>query len=90
MSVDLVEEEDRENSLHAIKSPLKPLEQSRTVLTQSQKDNQVSLSYHEYIQYWMDMYIFVDLDSIEVFFAFHTLKTVDKQFTCLGSHQTVG
>lgn len=45
MSVDLVEEEDRENSLHAIKSPLKPLEQSRTVLTQSQKDNQVS---HEY------------------------------------------
>ena len=49
MSVDLVEEENRENSLHAIKSPLKPLEQSRTVLTQSQKDNQVSLSHYKRI-----------------------------------------
>lgn len=50
MSTELVEEENRENSLHVTKSPLKPLEQSRTVLSevlsQSQKDNQVCLSRH--------------------------------------------
>lgn len=48
MSTELVEEENRENSLHVTKSPLKPLEQSRTVLSevlsQSQKDNQCNNS----------------------------------------------
>ena len=52
MSTELVEEENRENSLHNIKSPSKPLEQSRTVLTHSQKDNQVSLAHHEHAQYY--------------------------------------
>lgn len=63
MSTDLAEEENRENSPHVIKSPLKPLEQSRTVLAQSQKDNQVSVLRHKYIYGLLECNIIASLTA---------------------------